>query len=87
MVVTPIAFVSEHIETLVELDHEYAELAHEEGVAPYLRSPAVSVAAPFIQTLAEATVEAMSRTGVAPFGAGCRAGWKACPRTCERKPV
>ena len=87
VVVTPVAFVSEHIETLVELDIEYAELAHEEGVAPYLRSPAVSVAAPFIQTLAEATVEAMSRTGVAPFGAGCRAGWKACPRTCERKPV
>jgi ferrochelatase len=87
VVVTPVAFVSEHIETLVELDIEYAELAHEEGVAPYLRSPAVSVAAPFIQTLAEATVEALSRTGVAPFGAGCREGWKACPRTCERKAV
>jgi len=85
VVVTPVAFVSEHIETLVELDIEYAELAHEEGVAPYLRSPAVSVAAPFIQTLAEATVDALSRTGVAPFGPGCQAGWKACPRTCERK--
>jgi ferrochelatase len=87
VVVTPVAFVSEHIETLVELDIEYAELAHEEGVAPYLRSPAVSVAAPFIQTLAEATVEALSRTGVAPFGAGCREDWKACPRTCERKAI
>ena len=85
VVVTPVAFVSEHIETLVELDIEYAELAHEEGVAPYLRSPAVSVAAPFIQTLAEATVDALSRTGVAPFGPGCQAGWKACPRTCEWK--
>lgn len=85
VVVTPVAFVSEHIETLVELDIEYAELAHEQGVAPYLRSPAVSVAAPFIQTLAVATVEALSRTGVAPFGPGCRAGWKACPRTCGRR--
>lgn len=85
VVVTPVAFVSEHIETLVELDIEYAELAHEQGVAPYLRSPAVSVAAPFIQTLAEATVEALSRTGVAPFGPGCRASWKACPRTCGRR--
>ena len=85
VVVTPVAFVSEHIETLVELDIEYAELAHEKGVAPYLRSPAVSVAAPFIQALAGATVEALSRTGVAPFGPGCRAGWKACPRTCGRR--
>lgn len=85
VVVTPVAFVSEHIETLVELDIEYAELAHELGVAPYLRSPAVGVAAPFIQTLAEAAVEALSRTGTAPWGPGCRADWKACPRTCERR--
>lgn len=85
VVVAPVAFVSEHIETLVELDIEYAELAHELGVSPYLRSPAVGVAAPFIRTLADAVVEALSRTGTAPFGPGCRAGWKACPRTCERR--
>ena len=86
-VVVPVAFVSEHIETLVELDIEYAELAHEQGVAPYLRSPAVGVAAPFIRTLADAAVEALSRTGTAPFGPGCRAGWKACPRTCPANPA
>ncbi len=85
VVVTPVAFVSEHIETLVELDIEYAELAHELGVTPYLRSPAVGVAAPFIQTLADAVVEALSRTDTAPYGPGCRADWKACPRTCERR--
>lgn len=85
VVVAPVAFVSEHIETLVELDIEYAELAHELGVAPYLRSPAVGVAAPFIRTLADAVVEALSRTGAAPYGPGCRADWKACPRTCERR--
>ena len=85
VVVAPVAFVSEHIETLVELDIEYAELAHGLGVAPYLRAPTVSVAAPFIQTLADAVVEALSRTGVAPYGPGCRADWKACPRTCERR--
>lgn len=85
VVVAPVAFVSEHIETLVELDIEYAELAHSLGVAPYLRSPAVGVAAPFIQTLAEAAVEALSRTDTAPYGPGCRADWKACPRTCERR--
>lgn len=85
VVVAPVAFVSEHIETLVELDIEYAELAHGLGVAPYLRTPAVGVAAPFIQTLAEATVEALSRTDAAPYGPGCRAAWKACPVQCVRK--
>lgn len=85
VVVAPVAFVSEHIETLVELDIEYAELAHSLGVTPYLRSPAVGVAPPFIRTLAEATVEALSRTDTAPYGPGCRADWKACPRTCERR--
>jgi ferrochelatase len=85
VVVAPVAFVSEHIETLVELDIEYAELAHELGVAPYLRSPAVGVAAPFIRTLADAVVEALSRTGTAPYGPGCRSDWKACPRTCGRR--
>lgn len=85
VVVAPVAFVSEHIETLVELDIEYAELARSLGVTPYLRSPAVGVAAPFIETLANAAVEALSRTGAAPYGPGCRADWKACPRTCERR--
>ncbi|GLS01867.1 ferrochelatase [Brevundimonas denitrificans] len=85
VVVAPVAFVSEHIETLVELDIEYAELAHEQGVSPYLRSPAVGVAAPFIRTLADAVVDALPRTGVSPYGPGCRGNWKACPRTCERR--
>jgi ferrochelatase len=84
-VVAPIAFVSEHIETLVELDIEYAELAHELGVSPWLRVPAVGIAAPFIGGLADAVIGALSRTGVAPYGPGCRADWKACPQQCERR--
>ncbi len=85
VVVVPVAFVSEHIETLVELDIEYAELAHRLGVSPYSRAPAVGVSAPFIETLTEAAAEALSRTGSAPYGPGCRADWKACPRACERR--
>ena len=81
-VIVPIAFVSEHIETLVELDQEYGELAHQQGVAPYLRTPAIGVAAPFIDTLSEAVVEALGRTGVAPFGPGCQGRWAACP--CQK---
>jgi len=83
VVVVPVAFVSEHVETLVELDIEYRELAEELGVAPYLRAPAVGVAPAFIAGLADATLEALARGGVAPHGPGCRADWKACPRTCE----
>ena len=83
--VVPVAFVSEHVETLVELDIEYAELAHRFGVAPWLRVPAVGVAAPFITLLAEASMDALSRRGAAPFGPGCRGDWKACPCQRERK--
>ena len=84
VVVVPIAFVSEHVETLVELDIEYAELAHAEGVTPYLRAPAVGARPPFIQALAQAVVDALDRTGVAPFGPGCKADWKACPHRRQR---
>ena len=48
--------MSEHIETLVELDIEYAELAHDKGVQPYLRAPAVGIEPLFIDALAEAAV-------------------------------
>jgi ferrochelatase len=83
VVVTPIAFVSEHIETLVELDIEYGELAHEAGLHPYLRTPAVGVAEAFIGALAEAVTGSLGRTGTAPFGPGCQARWKACPFQAE----
>ena len=78
-VVVPVAFVSEHIETLVELDIEYGELAHKLGVSPYLRTPTVSLSEPFIAMLSDAVVGALGRTGVAPYGRGCQAAWKACP--------
>lgn len=85
VIVVPIAFVSEHIETLVELDIEYGELAHTAGVAPYLRTPTVSLAEPFIAQLATAVTDAISRTDqiTAPCGQGCKARWKACPYQAE----
>jgi ferrochelatase len=73
VLVSPIAFVSEHVETLVELDHEYADLAKHLGVAPYLRARTPGVGQPFIADLARAVTEALPRTGVAPHGA-----WR-CP--------
>ncbi|MFC5345808.1 ferrochelatase [Brevundimonas staleyi] len=84
VVVAPIAFVSEHIETLVELDIEYRHLAENLGVSPYLRAPTVGVAGPFIEALAGAVADSLGRTGSAPYGPGCQARHKACPFQAER---
>ncbi len=53
LIVMPIAFVSEHSETLVELDIEYRELAEEAGVPGYERVPTVSSDPAFIAGLAK----------------------------------
>ena len=39
VLVVPIAFVSEHSETLVELDVEYRDMAEKQGVPGYFRVP------------------------------------------------
>jgi ferrochelatase len=52
LVVAPISFVSEHSETLVELDLDYRHLAEVSGVPAYHRIPTVSVEPGFIQSLA-----------------------------------
>lgn len=52
MIVIPIAFVSEHIETLVELDVEYKEIADKHDVK-YVRVPALSCDKNFIDSLGE----------------------------------
>ena len=53
LVVVPISFVSEHIETLEEIDIEYRELATEAGVVNFRRVPALDTYAPFIEGLAD----------------------------------
>ena len=52
VIVVPVAFVSEHSETLVELDIEYARLARECGVPEYRRVPTVGTHPSFIDGLA-----------------------------------
>ena len=51
LVVVPISFVSEHSETLVELDHDYAMLAKQLGLKTYVRVPALGCHALFIDAL------------------------------------
>lgn len=81
VLVSPIAFVSEHVETLVELDHEYAELAHESGCPVWLRAPAPGTDTGFISALAGAVGTALEREGgVAPDGSwSCAAVHGRCP--------
>lgn len=85
LVVVPIAFVSEHIETLVELDHEYGAMARRKGCPAYVRVPALGIEPAFVEALAGAVRTALARPGgVAPVGDWtCGAGFKQCPRTME----
>ena len=53
IVIVPVAFVSEHSETLVELDIEYKKLAEKNGCSFYKRVPALGVEENFIKGLAE----------------------------------
>jgi protoporphyrin/coproporphyrin ferrochelatase len=52
IVLYPLAFVSEHSETLVELDIEYRHIAKEAGVPNYIRVPTVGTHPKFIEGLA-----------------------------------
>lgn len=80
IVVVPVAFVSEHSETLVELDIEYAELAHHNGAADYLRVPTVGTQPAFIAGLA-GLVRGATEDGGAPRCASsqrCSSDWRRC---------
>jgi len=79
VLVVPIAFVSEHVETLVELDHEYAALARALGLPFYLRAPAIGVDLAFIEGLAETSLAALGRSGLAPQGSPCGSAFGKCP--------
>ncbi len=51
IIIVPIAFVSEHSETLVELDIEYRKLAEENGAKGFHRVPALGINPLFISAL------------------------------------
>lgn len=51
--------MSEHIETLEEIDMEYKELALESGIENWGRVPALNCTSSFITDLAEAVIEAL----------------------------
>ena len=60
LVVVPISFVSEHIETLEEIDIEYREIATEAGVSNFRRVPALDTDPTFIACLADLVETSMA---------------------------
>ena len=60
MLVVPISFVSEHIETLQEIDIEYRELAEESGIHNFRRVPALNTYPLFINSLGELVFKALN---------------------------
>lgn len=87
IVLVPIAFVSEHSETLVELDIEYKHLAEEHGCAHYFRVPTVSVQAQFIAALADICLKQTAAGGLAPDTGTriCGREWGEC--LCREKEL
>ncbi|HEV2562052.1 MAG TPA: ferrochelatase [Rhizomicrobium sp.] len=79
VIVASIAFVSEHSETLVELDIEYAELARHAGVQDYIRVDTVGTAPDFIAGLADLVMNAVAGGGPVTCGDG-----RICPREFSR---
>ena len=61
IVIVPVAFVSEHSETLVELDIEYKKLAEKNGCSFYKRVPALGIEENFIKGLAELVLQPQTR--------------------------
>jgi ferrochelatase len=83
VVVLPIAFVSEHSETIVELDIEYRRLAVGCGVPAYVRVPAIGTDASFINGLAGMVQRLVGAGSGVPICSGsgsrlCPADFRAC---------
>jgi ferrochelatase len=77
IIVVPAAFVSEHSETLVELDIEYGKLAKESGVPDYIRVPTVRTHPSFIAALASLVGIALDAKTPVTSAPG-----RLCPRQC-----
>lgn len=79
VVLFPIAFVSEHSETLVELDVEFRELAMEKGASAYIRVNTVGVGDGFIDGLAALTRAALANVNTVGEDATAPGDSEECP--------
>jgi protoporphyrin/coproporphyrin ferrochelatase len=60
LLVVPVSFVSEHIETLQEIDMEYREIAETAGIHHFERVPALNTHPLFIAELADLVIDALN---------------------------
>jgi ferrochelatase len=81
VIVIPIAFVSEHSETLVELDIEYRHLADEAGVPSYQRVPALGINPGFIESLTQLCLNVESSQSICS-----NKGGRICPHHLRQCP-
>jgi protoporphyrin/coproporphyrin ferrochelatase len=82
IVLVPIAFVSEHSETLVELDIEYKEIAEINGCKNYTRVPALGINEDFIKAISDLIIkksEYKISEGLYPPKIQCPSNFKKCP--------
>ncbi|MDB4141560.1 ferrochelatase [Candidatus Pelagibacter sp.] len=82
IVLVPIAFVSEHSETLVELDIEYKEIANANGCKNYTRVPALGINEDFIKAMSELIIkknEYKINEDLYPPRIQCPSNFKKCP--------
>ena len=82
VIIAPISFVSEHSETLVELDMDFRKLAESNGVEGFFRIPTAGIHPRFIAGLVEMVEAAIDReTPLGPAVANrfCLPEWTACP--------
>ena len=80
----PISFVSEHSETLVELDIEYNELAKTCGIKKYVRVPTLGDNINYINCLSRLVQNTINNSYNRCSGSGgkdCANNFKGCPST------
>ncbi len=89
-VIIPVAFVSDHVETLVELDIDYKDLAKSLGIREYLRVASLNIDGHFIKSLSEICKNAYNNNNSDYFsglgeGRICPKNFKFCsnPNSCE----
>ncbi|HRC26855.1 MAG TPA: ferrochelatase, partial [Alphaproteobacteria bacterium] len=83
VVIYPLAFVSEHVETLVELDIEYRHLAQQSGVPVYVRAPTVMTQPEFIEGLSRLVIQAPTDSRETCGPGSCGPSYSACP--CSKR--
>jgi ferrochelatase len=82
--VVPIAFVSDHSETLVELDIEFKELSVELGIEKYYRAPSLNIDGTFIQSLKNIVLSTTKNNDCQIFCGEEK--WRICPKKSKLCP-